>query len=595
MYLAMVAFLRYFCVFAIWLSLQYCRSREGTADDLISPKPGLTSLDTMTIAQVRALNSGQLPGGVYVTDPDKTGIFYLNEADRTSADNLGTILVTANGKRYKRSYSGAANAAWFGVTSTSDDNAPALQTAINSVPELLVGPGEYLIASTINIPSRRRITFAKNAIIQAGVVWEGMLHDGGLHFLISGQTDIIIDGLRIDKPLSAFHSGEIWNASLIEIINSTQIRIQNSEFISTHPMEAIVVRGARSKNVLLENNYCEGAGITYSENGASNVTVRNCRIINTVNNGLSGIGNASGAPATGCVVENNVLENIGRMGIEDWRNISGTIIRNNLISTTGVTLAFRTIGFGISAVGTKTLISGNTINDPKDTGIEINGYAGSLCEQNTVNFASFSLRNGKGIVANFADDKPIFTTREAALITRNTVTNGLYGIWSFGSAFLGVTISQNQIINPVLKGIDVDCLSAVAGTVKIADNSIKISVPSVGRQYGPRVGFYVHGTRSGVQTDISQNKIEYSGSASNGVVYEIGFTAALDNVVIQKNSVWASGVQANGAPVFGFASNGATNKGLRFIDNTVDGAVVSLETYSNPFVQPEVSKWQTTR
>ncbi|WP_192579107.1 right-handed parallel beta-helix repeat-containing protein [Fibrisoma limi] len=590
----MVALLRYLCVFVIWLGLQHCRSRDNDAD-LVSPQPNLTTLDTMTIAQARALHSGQLPGGIYITDTDKTGIFYLNEADRTSADNLGTILVTANGKRYKRSYSGAASAAWFGVTSTSDDNAPALQTAINSVPDLLVGPGEYLIASTINIPSHRRITFAKNAIIQAGVVWEGMLHDGGLHFLISGQTDITIDGLRIDKPLTAFHSGEIWNASLIEIINSTQIRIQNSEFISTHPMEAIVVRGAKSKSVVLENNYCEGAGITYSENGASNVTVRNCRIINTVNNGLSGIGNASGSPATGCIVENNVLENIGRMGIEDWRNISGTIIRNNKVSTTGVTLAFKTIGFGISAVGTKTLITGNTVNDPKDTGIEINGYAGSICEQNVVNFASFSLRNGKGIVANFADDKPIFNTREASLITRNTVTNGLYGIWSFGSAFLGVNITQNQIINPVLKGIDVDCLNATSGTVQVANNSVQISVPSVRSQYGPRVGYYIHGSRSGVKVEVSQNKINYTPTASNGDVYEIGFTAALDNVLIQKNSVWASGVQANGAPVFGFASNGATNKGLRFIDNTVDEAVVSLETYSNPYLQPEVSKWQTSR
>lgn len=44
-----------------------------------------------------------------------SGVFYLDAADTTSADNDGTILVDATGRRWKRDFSGDFNPLWFGV------------------------------------------------------------------------------------------------------------------------------------------------------------------------------------------------------------------------------------------------------------------------------------------------------------------------------------------------------------------------------------------------------------------------------------------------------------------------------------------------
>ena len=77
---------------------------------------------------------------VRITDPGIAGFFYYDAADTTSADNGGTIIVSLNGKRWKRVYSDAVNVKWFGAAGDGiADDTNAIQAAINYCKEKLTG------------------------------------------------------------------------------------------------------------------------------------------------------------------------------------------------------------------------------------------------------------------------------------------------------------------------------------------------------------------------------------------------------------------------------------------------------------------------
>lgn len=70
----------------------------------------------------------------YAASPDGTsGMFYMDGGDLSSADNGGTIIVDASGRRWKRVYSGPVNVRWFGAAGDgSTDDTTAMQAAHNT-------------------------------------------------------------------------------------------------------------------------------------------------------------------------------------------------------------------------------------------------------------------------------------------------------------------------------------------------------------------------------------------------------------------------------------------------------------------------------
>jgi hypothetical protein len=111
----------------------------------------------LSIAEVRAFTTPELPSLVRITDAGMEGLFRLDRSDTRSADNTGLILVTANGMRYKREYTGPASAGWFGVLPSDSDVGPELQKALDAVDDLVIPDGEYTQRTTVELRSGRRI------------------------------------------------------------------------------------------------------------------------------------------------------------------------------------------------------------------------------------------------------------------------------------------------------------------------------------------------------------------------------------------------------------------------------------------------------
>lgn len=78
------------------------------------------------------------------------GVFRVDVADTTTADNGGTVLVDASGRRWKRDFSGAINIVWFGADKSGlIDSVPAIQAAINYASSIsgsvLIPDGTFLL------------------------------------------------------------------------------------------------------------------------------------------------------------------------------------------------------------------------------------------------------------------------------------------------------------------------------------------------------------------------------------------------------------------------------------------------------------------
>lgn len=141
----------------------------GTVQDVLDGAKSLqdyAALRTYTGRAKRVYITGLLatakPAGI-------AGTFQYDSTDTTSADNGGTIIVGANGRRWKRDFDGAVNIRWFGAKGDWDgtngtDDTSAIQAAINfllskkTVSNIgvgkLYGPkGNYLVNGTVTVNS----------------------------------------------------------------------------------------------------------------------------------------------------------------------------------------------------------------------------------------------------------------------------------------------------------------------------------------------------------------------------------------------------------------------------------------------------------
>jgi hypothetical protein len=102
---------------------------EARAEAGLSPESVVGTQDTY--ADVRALTASYPFETIIVGGASVVGVgggpFYLDPADVVSADNGGTILVDAGGRRWKRIYSGAVQAGWFSILGDGSDESAKIE------------------------------------------------------------------------------------------------------------------------------------------------------------------------------------------------------------------------------------------------------------------------------------------------------------------------------------------------------------------------------------------------------------------------------------------------------------------------------------
>lgn len=296
--------------------LGHCKPHDPVPDSILQRE------DTLSIAQVRTLAASSIPSSVRITDAGKEGVFRIDAADLSSTDNLGTILVTAKGHRYKREYSGAASAAWFGVTPTATDISAALQLAINATSDLFIPDGSYNQLAPVNLKS---------------------------NLTIRGNTGKVL----ITLP-----------QSYVSLINAPDPAI---------PLEHVLIDG------LSWNTVSKGAGtfgtIYIDGPSVTDLTVQNCTSTDVAardsTNWLT-VKIKAGRMASGIVVRNNTVQ-AKRMGCEIFNHDNYGIYAGKNITVSGNN--FHDCWFGISLSGPldSLTVSDNQLTNCSLFGVEIAG------------------------------------------------------------------------------------------------------------------------------------------------------------------------------------------------------------------------------
>jgi len=132
-------------------------------------------VNNTTITQIRSLAGTLSNNYFYTTDLGREGNWYYDASDTSSADNTGTILVTADGKRIKRIYKDAEIVSWFDSPNNSTDLALFNKIiAASTTKKIIFDKGTFnLQASNANLVSGLTL------IMQGSVIQNGNLTGNG--------------------------------------------------------------------------------------------------------------------------------------------------------------------------------------------------------------------------------------------------------------------------------------------------------------------------------------------------------------------------------------------------------------------------------
>lgn len=135
-----------------WVSVGYATLRGD-----ISALDGDALIGGATYAGIRGYSGSasriKCIGRANVFD-EAFGDFYLDTADVTTADNDGTVLIDALGRRWKRQYTGKASILWFGAWRGAN-SADAIQKCVNACKDSYIPPSlpqSYLIDKKVTVP-----------------------------------------------------------------------------------------------------------------------------------------------------------------------------------------------------------------------------------------------------------------------------------------------------------------------------------------------------------------------------------------------------------------------------------------------------------
>lgn len=199
---------------------------------------------------------------VRITDPGIAGFFYYDAADTISADNGGTVIVSSNGKRWKRIFEDKINVKWFGVTGNGNtDDTINIQAAFNYASSILFSEMPIGGISTINgntyIGICPRIVFPKGVYLISSTI-----NHSGAYADIDGGESIL-------KCSDSFPNGEF----AFNISNAWQLHVKGFRFYNTKNAFKVKNSNLAIGQLRISNMHMQGGDVFLRLSARSSLTI----------------------------------------------------------------------------------------------------------------------------------------------------------------------------------------------------------------------------------------------------------------------------------------------------------------------------------
>ena len=172
---------------------------------------------------------------IYITGPLVTakpagiaGVFQYDPTDTTSADNGGTIIVGADGRRWKRDFSGAVNVKWFGAKGDwngidGTDDTGAIQAALAFAYASATGASWRRDTPEVDFPKGKYRVAQPNALFAGLSFYNGKITGAGRR----GGTEIVYD-----VPAATAGDYLLYNNDVLGFIQFHGIRFSSKNVVA---------------------------------------------------------------------------------------------------------------------------------------------------------------------------------------------------------------------------------------------------------------------------------------------------------------------------------------------------------------------------
>lgn len=422
--------------------------------------PNINSAVILNIAALRASSISFLPNlttkGYYTSGDGGHGSYYLDLTDTTSTDNGGTIIVAADGGRWKLLMYSVVNVKQFGakadgntVTGAGTDNTTFFQNAITALTGttncLYVPGGIYILHSQITVPSSFTLSGAGNWVTILCTISSFNDPTGLIRLSGSGGPATVISDLVIAAQnggaggsSAGYYSaanGTIGKNLWITGFFSNVVLANSDNFFLDSLTEQAVAGGS-------------GMNILSGEITVANCEVYNCYVgLNVTNTYVSGTVTLTGIRSLACASVGFSLINANNVQMANCsvgHNNTGSY-QNGGINSTGsnniaVSNFIARLGGGISTTGAGMLFTnGSKVNISNSQcsafldGIQFSGVSqasvsGNSCSDN--GRYGINVQGGDRVVVNgnvCASNGTVGSAVDAGIVLNNT---GAFSIMS---------------------------------------------------------------------------------------------------------------------------------------------------------------------
>ena len=306
--------------------LAYCKPSDPEPDSIVQRQ------DTLTIIQVRSINTTLIPSSIWISDTGSEGIFKLDQADLSSNDNTGITLVTSKGHRYKRAFTGSASLTWFGVKTSDADIGPTLQLAVNSTDDLFIPDGSYTQLIPVHLKSNLALRAnAGKVLITLPKSYVSLVNPDNPAIPLN---HILIDGLAWN--VTSQETGT-YGAIYIDGPNVSDLTVQNCTSTdaaakdSTNWFTLKIQAGKTADNINVHNNTIQAKRMACEIFNHDNYNIYAGTTINVSGNMFQNchFGLSLSGPLTKLTVDNNYIKNCSLFGIEIAGAAQNVVITNN--------------------------------------------------------------------------------------------------------------------------------------------------------------------------------------------------------------------------------------------------------------------------